>query len=98
MQARVIFSLGATNPAPPSTCRGTMVKAAKPPARISWRRERPGGRGGLLVWAMFLDSESSVFMAKPQNSLGELGVSGRRDAFSTQGGDPSTCWRLLIPT
>jgi hypothetical protein len=37
MQASVIFSLGATNPAPPSTCRGTMVKAAAAalPARIN---------------------------------------------------------------
>ena len=50
MQARVIFSLGATNPAPPSTCRGTMVKvvAAMPPVKINWRREGFAAQKGCL--------------------------------------------------
>src|ERR1019366_6056630 len=44
--ATVIFSLGATNPAPPSTCRGTIVNAAAaaPPVAMNFRRETPGGR------------------------------------------------------
>src|SRR5262245_52333158 len=41
MQATVIFSLGATNPFPPSTWRGTMVKAvaADTARRANVRRE-----------------------------------------------------------
>src|SRR5262245_17696766 len=41
MQASVIFSLGGTNPAPPSTWRGTMAKAlaATPLAATKRRRE-----------------------------------------------------------
>src|SRR5262245_9908974 len=41
MQASVIFSLGGTNPAPPSTWRGTMAKApaVTPLAAMKRRRE-----------------------------------------------------------
>src|SRR6266436_4642586 len=43
MHASVIFSLGATAPGPPSTWRGTMLKAlaTAPVASMNLRRERP---------------------------------------------------------
>src|SRR4051794_1232263 len=77
-QARVIFSLGATNPAPPSTCRGTIVKAvaAAPPARINWRRERPDGSEELLGSSAFLETESLVFMANLGDSWGVIAGKG----------------------
>src|SRR5260370_23082562 len=75
MQARVIFSLGATNPAPPSTCRGTMVKAvaATPPVSNSRRERLPGG--GVLVPPGLAGTESSVRIEKPQNVF-RAGIAG----------------------
>jgi len=64
MQAKVIFSLGGTNPAPPSTCRGTMLKvvAAMLPVSMNWRRERLLGGEGLLFAFLFLSRESLIFI------------------------------------
>src|SRR5260370_35257634 len=66
MQARVIFSLGATYPAPPSTCRGVMVKAvaATPPVTMNWGRERLRGGDGLLVSLGSFGCESLVFIRR----------------------------------
>src|ERR1043165_162484 len=64
MQAKVIFSEGATNPAPPSTCRGTIVKAvaATPLVSMNCRRERRRRGDGLLVCFTLLGCESLVFI------------------------------------
>jgi hypothetical protein len=44
---------------------------------MSWRRERLPAAEGLLVFSVLLDSESLVFIEKPQRFLGELSRSKR---------------------
>jgi hypothetical protein len=63
MQASVIFSLGETNPAPPSTWRGTMAKAlaATPLAAMKRRRETDTDGNLLLGAARFRGPRSNVF-------------------------------------
>src|SRR5689334_19330547 len=63
MHARVIFSLGATKPGPPRTCRGTMANtpATTPPVSMNLRRER-GRRGDGLLLA-FVIPKSSPFIS-----------------------------------
>ena len=58
MYAKVTFSLGGTNPCPPSTCRGTMAKAvaAAPLDNMKLRRERPDRPGWLLLSLVFISS------------------------------------------
>src|SRR6185436_9950026 len=63
MYATKIFSLGGTNPAPPSTCRGTMVNAvAAAPAWMNLRRERLVGWGGWVLSLVFRGSAAFVFI------------------------------------
>src|SRR5262245_45673122 len=49
MQASVIFSLGGTNPAPPSTWRGTMAKALAATPRAAMKRRRETDTDGNLL-------------------------------------------------
>src|SRR5437867_4166161 len=62
MYARVNFSLGGTNPAPPSTCRGTITKAvaAAPPVRMKVRRERPARPVCLFVSLVFIGFQGNL--------------------------------------
>src|SRR6266853_2791974 len=93
MQARVIFSLGATYPAPPSTCRGMMVKAvaATPPVTMNWRRERLRGGDGLLVSLVSLGCDSLVFMRKRIYHV-DIGVHARMKDKPHQFPRRSICW------
>ena len=56
MPASVVFSLGAVWPGPPSTCRGTTVKAAAAPVRArNLRRGIPAGFE-VLMWFMVMSN------------------------------------------
>jgi hypothetical protein len=49
MQATLSVSLGAVNPGPPSTCRGTMVKAPAAAAEVPTKVRRERGLVGMMV-------------------------------------------------
>src|SRR6187397_2238940 len=74
MYARLIFSLGGTKPGPPRTCRGTIanVVAAAPLASMNLRRERPKGRGWLVVSFVFIRFTPSCLESVPKVILQSL--------------------------
>src|SRR5438105_290875 len=92
MYARLIFSLGGTNPGPPSTCRGTIanVVAAAPLASMNLRRERPEGRDWFVVTLVFIGFHSFLFRVCPKGHVAEslsasfVGKLSRNGPFSTK--------------